>query len=167
MPDETDPQRSHGKKGDPAVTPIDVIVVRDIMSDITDRIPPQMPINRILHEFSTLKCADLVVVDEDGKFLGVVSPFDLVNHVNPSMGVRSGKKAPCIECMMRGDALVAEDLMSRSHMTVTDETPVVEALRLLERYRQPDLVVIDEEGIAIGMLGICSIISHLRLVGHL
>jgi CBS domain-containing protein len=167
MPEERDPQDLHEKEGDPGVTPIQDIVVRDIMSDIPDRIPPQMPIDRILHDFSTLKCTDLVVVDGDGKFLGVVSPFDLVNHVNPSMGVRSGKKAPCIECMMRGDALVAEDLMSRSHMTVNEKTPVVEALRLLERYSQPDLVVIDDEGIAIGMLGICGIISHLRLVGHL
>ena len=150
-----------------AITPIKDIIVRDIMSPDFDRIPPQMPIDRILHELSSRKCADLVVVDDAGKFLGVVSPFDLVNHVNPAMGVRSGKRAPCIECLLRGDALVAEDLMSRGHVTVTEETPVVEALRLLEKYRHPDLVVVDEKGIAVGILGICSIISHLRLVGHL
>jgi len=167
MPQKGNSSSHHSGTDNWASTAIKDIIVRDIMSGDFDRIPPQMPIDRILHELSSRKCADLVVVDDDGTFLGVVSPFDLVDHVNPAMGVRSGKKAPCIECLMRGDALVAEDLMSRGHVTVTEETPVVEALRLLEKYRHPDLVVIDREGIAVGVLGICSIISHLRLVGHL
>lgn len=167
MPLKGNLDANHSEKHNPATTPIKDIIVRDIMSGNFDRIPPQMPIDRILHELSSRRCADLVVVDDAGKFLGLVSPFDLVSHVNPAMGVRSGKKAPCIECLLRGDALVAEDLMSRGHVTVTEETPVVEALRLLEKYRHPDLVVVNKDGIVVGALRICSIISHLRLVGHL
>lgn len=167
MPPEQDPGTNRIDPGNPASIALKDIIVRDIMSGDFDRISPQTTIDRILHEFASRKCTDLVVVDDSGRFLGVVTPFDLVDHVNPAMGVRSGKRAPCIECILRGDALVAEDLMSRSHVTTTEETPVVEALRLLEKNRHPDLIVIDRQGIAVGILGICSIISHLRLVGHL
>lgn len=143
------------------------IVVADIMSRDFDYISPQEPIETIITEFSTGRCNDLIVADDNRRFLGVITPNDLISHVNLSMGVRSRKKAPCIECLLRGDASVAEDIMARSHITISEDTPVLEALRLLEKYRHPDLVVTDKDGIAIGVLGICSIISHLRVVGHL
>ncbi|HUU75201.1 MAG TPA: CBS domain-containing protein [Methanoregulaceae archaeon] len=143
------------------------IVVEDIMSVDFEYISPQEPIDAIIKEFSSGRCSDLIVADTDGRFLGVITPIDLISHVNPSMGVRSRKKAPCIECILRGDASVAEDIMARSHITISVDTPIVEALRLLEKYRHPDLVVTDKDGITIGVLGICSIISHLRVVGHL
>lgn len=158
-PDET--------KGEEKRTDITMIVARDIMSRDFARVAPDTPLADIITRFSGKDCPDLVVTDQNGIFRGVITPFDLMTHLNPIIGVRSRRKVSCIECMIMGDASVAGDIMTRGHLTVREETPIVEVLRLLEKYHHPDLFVIDDSGVALGVVSICGIISHLRIIGHL
>lgn len=151
-----------GDRGD-----INAIVTGDLMSSDFTRVATDTTIDEILALVSRKSCRDLLVIDQEGVFRGVITPFDLMMHLNPVIGVRSRKKAPCIECMITGNALIAEDIMSRGHVTARKETPVIEVLRLLEKYHHPDLVVVDEQGKPLGLIGICGIIAHLRIVGHL
>lgn len=159
-----DPQemQGRGKKAD-----ITTVVARDIMSPDFTRVAPDTPLDDIITRFSGKECPDLVVTDRDGTFRGVITPFDLMTHLNPIIGVRSRRKVSCIECMIMGDASVAGDIMTRGHLTVREETPITEVLRLLEKYHHPDLFVVDEQGVALGVVSICGIISHLRIIGHL
>jgi predicted transcriptional regulator len=151
-----------GKRAD-----ITTITARDIMSREFARVAPDTPLADIITHFSGEDCPDLVVTGHDGYFLGVITPFDLMTHLNPIIGVKSRRKVSCIECMVRGDASVAADIMTRGHLTVQEETPVGEVLRLLEKYHHPDLFVTDEQGVTLGVVSICRIISHLRIIGHL
>ncbi len=151
-----------GKRAD-----ITTIIARDIMSRDFTRVAPDTPLADIITRFSGPDCPDLVVTDPDGTFRGVITPFDLMTHLNPIIGVRSRRKVSCIECIIMGEASVAGDIMTRGHLTIREETPIVEVLRLLEKYHHPDLFVIDEKGVALGVVSICGIISHLRIIGHL
>lgn len=146
---------------------ITTIVARDIMSPDFARAAPDTSLYDIITRFSETVCQDLVVTDHEGIFRGVITPFDLMTHLNPIIGVRTRRKVSCIECMVMGDASVAGDIMTRGHLTVREDTPIVEVLRLLEKYHHPDLVVVDERGVALGVVSICAILSHLRIIGHL
>ena len=159
--DQQDPKG--GEKG----ADITTIVAGDIMSRDFSRIAPGTPLADIITHFAREACPDLVVTDHDGTFRGVITPFDLMTHLNPIIGVRSRRKVSCIECMIMGEASVAGDIMTKGHLTVREETPVMEVLRLLEKYHHPDLFVVDEHGVALGVVSLCGIISHLRIVGHL
>jgi CBS domain-containing protein len=160
--DTRDDPQGGGKEPD-----ITTILARDIMSRDFARVAPDTPLGDIIIRFSGKACPDLVVTDNDGTFRGVITPFDLMTHLNPIIGVRGRRKVSCIECMVMGEASIAADIMTRGHLTVREETPVMEVLRLLEKYHHPDLFVVDERGVALGVVSICGIISHLRIVGHL
>lgn len=157
----------HEKQDEVKRADITTIIARDIMSRDFTRVAPDTPLPDIITRFSGKDCPDLVVTDQDGIFRGVITPFDLMTHLNPIIGVRSRRKVSCIECMIMGDASVAADIMTRGHLTVREDTPIVEVLRLLEKYHHPDLFVIDDRGVALGVVSICGIISHLRIIGHL
>jgi CBS domain-containing protein len=163
-PERTD--ESAGNKKGMSMNP-DEMVIRDIMSTDFTGVLPDTPVETIAKHFSARGCGDLVVADSSGHFLGVITPFDLLTAVSPEVGIRSRKRATCIECLISGSVRTASDLMTRSHITVKEDTPIPEGIRLLERHRHPDLVVINGDGVVIGIVGICDIISHLRIVSHL
>ncbi len=164
VPERTDESAEHkkGKIMDP-----DEMFIRDIMSTGFTRVLPDTPVETIVTHFSARGCSDLVVTDTSGHFLGVITPYDLLTAVSPEVGIRSRKRATCIDCLISGTVRTASDLMTRSHITVKESTSIPEGIRLLERHRHPDLVVINDDGVVIGVVEICNIISHLRIVGHL
>lgn len=161
------------KTGEPAenkkgmIRDPDEMVIRDIMNTGFTAVLPDTPVETIVTHFSAQGCSDLVVTDSQGRFLGVITPYDLLTAVSPEAGIRSRKRATCIECLIGGSVSKASDLMTRSHITVREDTPIPEGIRLLERHRHPDLVVVNDDGVVIGIVEICNIISHLRIVGHL
>lgn len=160
-------EETPGHNGKSAGGGIDQIAISNLMTRDFERIFPDTPIAHCITHFSQKGCRDLVVVDHEDRFLGIVTPVDLLTQLSPAIGVRSRKKSGCIECIIRGDASTADDIMSRKHITVHEDTPVAEALRLLEKYHHPDLVVVDSGGVVIGVVEICTIISHLRVSGRI
>jgi CBS domain-containing protein len=163
MPEKTG-ESAGNKKG--LSTDPDEMLIRDIMSADFPSVLPDTPVDTILTHFSSRGCSDLVVADSRGHFLGVITPYDLIFAVIPEVGIRSRKRAACIDCLISGNIRTAADLMTRSHITIQEDTPIPEGIRLLERYRHPVLVVINNEEVVIGIVEICDIISHLRIVGH-
>jgi len=146
---------------------MDIVTAASLMTRDFDRILPDPPIDHCITHFSRKGCRDLVVTDQNGRFLGVVTPFDLLTQLSPTIGVRTRKKSGCIECIIRGDASTAEAIMARKHITVHEDTSITEALRLLEKYHHPDLVVVDRDGMAVGVVEICTIIAHLKVTGDI
>jgi CBS domain-containing protein len=163
MPEKTG-ESAGNKKG--LSTDPDEMVIRDIMNTDFPRVLPDTPVATLLTYFSSRGCSDLVVADSSGHFHGVITPYDLFSAVSPEVGVRSRKRATCIDCLISGNIRTAADLMTRSHITVQENTPIPEGIRLLERHRHPVLIVTDDDGVVIGIVEICDIISHLRIVGH-
>ena len=94
----------------------------------------------------------LVVVDKTGDLVGVISRTDLVNarFVQPYLKHWRG--------------MTAEHLMSRPVISVTPDTPVSVAARLLHAKRIPRLVVVEQQGPHVRPVGVLSMTDLARHV---
>ncbi len=59
--------------------------IRDIMTHSVPRIPVNCTIREAAEEISITQCSDLVVVDDDNNFIGVLSEGDLIRHTLPNL----------------------------------------------------------------------------------
>lgn len=59
--------------------------IRDIMTHSVPRIPVNCSIREAAEEISITQCSDLVVVDDDNNFVGVLSEGDLIRHTLPNL----------------------------------------------------------------------------------
>jgi CBS domain-containing protein len=133
--------------------------VREIMHTGFDRVHPDTPIAEIYQSFSRRGCADIVVCDEEGHFQGMITKMDLLWSISPGVGVRSRRKTGCLECIIRSGSMRAGQIMSRSHIAIADSTTIAAALVSMEKNRHPDVIVIDENSVAVGIVEICDILA--------
>ncbi len=138
-----------------------------VMKKTFESILPDTPLESIFQRFSEESCYDLVVVDHEERFLGVITAIDLLATVGPIVGVRSMKRFSCVECLVKKGMTTAADVMNRGHITISREKTLGDAMRIMEKNRHPDLFVIDGNGRVDGQIAVCDIIAHLRVVGHL
>ena len=59
--------------------------VSEIMGHTAPRIPINSTIRKAAEEISTNQCSDLVVVDDDNNFIGVLSEGDLIRNILPEL----------------------------------------------------------------------------------
>lgn len=62
---------------------------------------------------------------------------------------------------MEAQGRTAGDVMSSPVFTVTPDTPITEAIRLMMTYKIKRLPVVDEEGCLLGMIGRAAVLSAL------
>ncbi len=98
---------------------------------------PDSPIRSVLKTMTAVRAGAAVVADTDGRLLGIFTHGDFVRHFQTDTRV--------------GDRLVA-DLMTLNPVTVHQDKLAVEVLNLLEQHRIDDLVVVDDELIAVGIV---------------
>lgn len=110
------------------------------------------------------------VLDDDDRVIGVVSEADLLPHEAYPVRLASPERTERAERWRRGDepmadrpakarALTAQELMTSPAITVTADTTVVEAARIMHTSRVKRLPVVDGEGRLIG------IVSQVDLLG--
>ncbi len=125
--------------------------VRDIMS-------PNIPVVRHDDELPVLVDTfleggyhRLIVVDDEGRVMGLVSDADVIARIQPAerrgvLAALSGKsKAPEL-------TVTAAELMSAGALTVSPETSLIEAARLMLQQRRKWLVVVDEQEHPLGLV---------------
>ncbi len=125
--------------------------VRDIMS-------PDIPVVRHDDELPVLVDTfleggyhRLIVVDDEGRVTGLVSDADVIARIQPAerrgvLAALSGKsKAPEL-------TVTAAELMSAGALTVSPETSLIEAARLMLQQRRKWLVVVDEQEHPLGLV---------------
>ncbi|MDW8268082.1 MAG: CBS domain-containing protein [Anaerolineae bacterium] len=101
------------------------------------------PVNEVARRMASYRIHAIVVVDEDGYAIGIVSQTDIVL-------ARQGNTP---EQMAR---LTAADIMTRRLITCTPQTKVSEAITLMTRNRIHRLVVVDERRGKLWPIGILS-----------
>ncbi|MDH7593949.1 MAG: CBS domain-containing protein [Methanomicrobiales archaeon] len=131
-----------------------------LMRQDLNTVPPDMPLVMVFTRFLSAGCEDLVVIDAEGRFLGVITALDLIATVGPTAGVRSRRRGTCIECLVQQGKITARDVMGRHHITISAEGTVGEAIRLMERNRYGDLFILDDDGRVTGRISACDIIGH-------
>jgi CBS domain-containing protein len=113
----------------------------------------ETPVAEIAATLDTNDISALVVVDEGGNALGVISRTDLVNarFIQPYMKHWRG--------------LNAEHLMTKPVVSVSGDTSVDEAVQLLNEKRIHRLVVVEKSGVhsrPVGILSVTDLAKHVR-----
>ncbi|MDG6257995.1 MAG: CBS domain-containing protein [Methanomicrobiaceae archaeon] len=144
-----------------AALELEDIPVVEIMHTDFASVHPDTPVGGIFQSFSRRGCQDIIVCDEKGEFQGIITELDLLSAIAPGVGVRSRRKMGCLECIIKSGAKSAGEVMSREHITVSREASVAQAMVAMEKYRHPDVIVVDDEGLAVGIVEMCDVIAFL------
>ncbi|HUK39822.1 MAG TPA: CBS domain-containing protein [Candidatus Acidoferrales bacterium] len=115
---------------------------------------PETPVQEVAETMDVKDISALVVVDEGGEAIGVISRTDMVNgrFVQPYLKHWRG--------------MTAEHLMSKPVISVSPQTRITEAVRLLQEKRIHRLVVIEESAGHRRPLGILSVTDLARHVNQ-
>ncbi len=105
-----------------------------------------------------------VVIDSQGRVKGVVSDADVLQRLNPRL--RSG----VLGALMRRGRMVPDDaarttaaeLMTAPALTVTPDTPVVEAARRMVEARRKILPIVDADGLLLGIVDRAHLLGAVR-----
>jgi arabinose-5-phosphate isomerase len=98
---------------------------------------PTAHVRAVLEAMTAVRAGAAVVADEDEQLLGIFTHGDFVRHFQTDPRV--------------GERLVA-DLMTLNPVVVQQDRLAVEVLNLLERHRIDDLVVVDDQGVPVGIV---------------
>jgi CBS domain-containing protein len=128
-----------------------VRLVTDIMSSEIPMINQDDDLSLIVEKFSKTKSHRLIVVDQDGKAIGLISDSDVVARVQPHQrrGILEALKNIGKPPAGRETAF---DLMSPGPLTAAPETTVVEALKMMLADARKWMVVVNEKGNPLGLV---------------
>ena len=133
---------------------MDELSVRDWMHRGVVTCRPDTPVNEVAETMDAKDISALVVIDEAGDAVGVISRTDLVNarFVQPYLKHWRG--------------MSAEHLMSKPVISVTPDIAIKEAVELLRTRRIHRLVVVEELAGHIRPVGILSVTDLARHTGE-
>ena len=137
------------------------------MTPIARMVLPDTPIRDLIEIGSVEGCGDIPVTTPEGAYLGIITPLDLIGSIMPTVGIRGSGSARCITCHLKKEGATARDLMSREHITIHEDEPIMNAMQMMQRNRHQDLIVVDSRNNVVGKIEICRIIQHLRIAGEL
>ncbi len=139
-----------------------LVSVSQIMRRDTHRVNLQTPIEEIISIIHSDDMGRVAVVDSEGHYQGIISDENLLaafsDHraglwdfiVSKMVFTESGRKHR--ELLQQLKATKASDVMDTSHMTVTESTPIEEAIGVMAENDLKRLPVLDSEGHYRGMV---------------
>lgn len=123
----------------------------DIMITEVPTIEEDAPLADVIARFLEAGTRRLIVVDETGQPLGLISDADAVTRVQPTaqrgvlQALRGRKNAP-------DERISASEIMSQRVLSATADTPLTEATQLMLAQKRKWMVVVDAAGKAIGLV---------------
>lgn len=144
-----------------AATPVLPAMGRLVADAVVAQVPivaPDTPAEDVLRSILENPLRRVVVVDSEGRAIGLVSDRDLLVRSTPdsrpwllrvlSGGRRASKesKSPARQASDRWGPLTAADLMTPSLVTVRPEDSLTHAIRLMMQHQVKRLVVVDDQG---------------------
>lgn len=129
-----------------------VAAVRDVMTRERDTVLPQASGAEVLELMRRRDVQRVAVVDEAGVLRGLVTDLDLLTALSAGIGgLWSYLSRPRDLAQVAGSRTAAQ-IMKTDLITVTEETPVDEAIRTMAMHGLKRLPVVDEEGRYQGMV---------------
>jgi CBS domain-containing protein len=147
--------------------------VRDFMDPSPATVHPETPVEQVVALMRQHEVPGVPVVDSDGRCVGIVSEADLVlpddqgdlhipHYINLFGGTVFLEPLGRFEQRLRkAFASTAADMMTREPDTVTPDTTVKEAARLIHESGHNRLPVVDEDGRLVG------VVTRLDVLGAL
>ncbi|MCP5098140.1 MAG: CBS domain-containing protein [Chloroflexi bacterium] len=142
--------------------------VIDLMYIDVPRVAPSAKLEEILQALERTKRRRAVVVDANERVVGIITDGDLIRRMQsasfPGLADRlrallTGQLAAPVN--LPDVTETAVDLMSSPVITVTTQTPLTEALRLMLKFQVKRLPVVDENGRFVGLLGRASLLRGI------
>ncbi len=140
----------------------DARFVRDIMQRDTYSVLPDTPIEESAKIIDTNAVQRVAVVDPNGKLLGLISDRDLLSKFSEHRGsmwnyllskVTFGETAQFYrELFAQSRVHTGAEVMKKDLVTVREETPIEEAVRLMVTHRLKRLPVVNQEDRFQGMV---------------
>ena len=141
-------------------------VVADVMTHTVPIVPTDASLTDVVNLLVTTSQRRVVVVDEDGQIAGIITDGDLLQR--SADDDRSGILAAFSHRLplpgrdqIRLGQRSAADVMTRNPITVTPETPLLEALQRLLQGKIKRLPVVDSAGHVVGLIGRGQILQAL------
>jgi CBS domain-containing protein len=140
-----------------------VVPVRAIMDRTVKTVTPETPIPELLNILYTNNLQRVAVTEKSGRLVGIVSDHELLPFLSDP--ARSGaeiiiNKQDFITRNRRFQSFVehaaarsAAEIMNRHVISVWQESPVTEAIRLMTGHGLKRLPVVDEAGCLVGVVG--------------
>ena len=130
----------------------EVAVVGDIMSRERATVLPEASGAEVLELMRTQGVQRVVVVDAAGRLLGLITDADLLTAITDRRGGFWEYLSRRPDMLRAAQAKTAAEIMKTELLTVTEETPVEEAVRLMAEHGLKRLPVVDAEGQFAGMI---------------
>jgi CBS domain-containing protein len=133
--------------------------IAELMYREVPAVKPDTPLEEILQVLEANSYRRVVVVDDSGRVAGIITDGDLLRR---SQGGKNQRLLTRLRSLVTGkrpqtqlldSKETAADLMTTPVITITVNTPLTEALRLMLHHRIKRLPVTDEEGKLVGLLG--------------
>lgn len=127
------------------------LTVHQLMEDAVVTCSPQTPALAIAQILTEGNFGSVPVVDDQRKLLGLVSEFDLLKVMNDDKDL---------------EQVTAEDMMTRQVVTVTEETPVLELIRILQDHHLIRVPVVKGDTL-VGIVARRDIVfGYVKALGH-
>jgi len=117
------------------------LCVTDVMrtEDKFPRVPPDTPVRDALLKMTSARCGSVAVVDHQQRLLGIFTDGDFRRHITD-------------------DAHLLEKpvgaVMTADPVTVRSEAMAIELLKILEKQKIDDILVVDGQGRAVGLVDV-------------
>lgn len=128
--------------------------VREMMTTDVIGIAPDAPLKKAAIRMMAADISGLVVVDDDGALVGVISEGDFIKT---EAGRHANKRARLLKWLVPDEAFPdsdrkVSDIMTNDVITVTADADHVEAARIMGHAGVKRLPVVDEDGDLVGLV---------------
>jgi CBS domain-containing protein len=134
--------------------------VEEMMTRDIHVLRADIPIDQALFICAKEGLSDIIVIDEEGRYLGVVRSLEILNYINPLLGVHIGRRTMGHTSFTRMNPSIGE-LMTHAHVAIRKDARLSEALLHMRRDHHRYLVVVDEGQRVLGKLELFGIIAFL------
>ena len=125
--------------------------VQDVMSPIIPAVRQSDGLTAIVEKLLESGSHRVIVLDEDGRAVGLISDADVVARIQPAQ--RSGVLAALLgSAAAPSSTVTAEQLMSAGVLTASPQTSLVDAIQMMMAPKRKWLVVVDENGLPLGLV---------------
>jgi len=143
--------------------PIRARIVGEVMDSQVPTVTSTALAEVVLQQVLNTPLRRVVVVDQDGKALGMITDRDLLAYADPPLRpgllrvlagwVSFQQTDGAVAASLRASGpATATDLMKPQVFAVTEETPLIEAIRVMVTRRVKRIVVLDAEGRPVGIV---------------
>lgn len=126
------------------------LTVQEVMFSDIPVVPPEADLATIVAALVESGMRRLVVVDDERRPIGLISDSDVVSRVQ--LPERKGVLRALRGAPTPTSAANAQDLMSPNVLTALPNTPLIDAARQMLTLHRKWLVVVDDDGKAIGLV---------------